>query len=41
MLGAIIWLQQRVDNTCIDAKEISSANGGGHARILTCLNHAR
>ena len=23
--------------TCIDFKEVSSANGGGHPKILTCL----
>jgi hypothetical protein len=41
-LAAIVipCLQQRVDNTCIDFKEVSSADGGGHPRILTCLNHA-
>jgi len=34
-------LQQRMDNTSIDFKEISSADDGGHPRILTCPNHAR
>ena len=37
----ISGLHQRMDNTCIEFKEVSSADGGRHPRILTCLNHAR